>query len=408
MRHNMFKKIGLVLLFIAVTVGFGFALYRIIFGPPEPTEVPPEGVVNVPPGGLTPSAPGQQPGGQVPTGPPETEIPAVSPIADGGITQVTPVAPTSTRGATLTSDGGLNYYSRSDGKFYRMNADGTVSALSDRQFYNVDQATFSPAGDSAILEYPDGSNIYYDFGTQRQVTLPRHWEDFDFNPQGNQIVAKSIGIDPGNRFLITSNPDGSGAIPIQELGNNADKVKVAWSPNNQIVATAETGRPQGLDRQEIYFIGQHHENFRSLVVEGLNFQPQWSPDGEQLLYSTAASLSDWKPRLWVVDASGDNIGLNRRMINVDTWADKCTYADTETLYCAVPTELPRGAGLQPRVADNTPDELYRIDLVTGLQTRVAIPEGSHTVDQIMVAPDGSSLYFTDRGSGILNEVKLTP
>lgn len=403
----MLKKIGLVLFFIAVTIGFGFALYRIIFGPPA-EEIPPGEIVNVPPGGLPPAGEGLPPGVEVPVGPPELEIPAVSPIADGGITQVTPVAPVSTLGASLSTGGQLNYYNRQDGKFYRMNPDGTVSELSDRKFFNVDTATFSPTGNDAILEYPDGSNIYYDFVNDRQVTLPRHWEEFDFNPQGNQIVAKSIGIDQANRFLITSNPDGSGAIPIQELGDNADKVKVAWSPNNQIVATSETGRPFGVDRQEIYFVGKHHENFRSMIVEGLNFQPQWSPDGEQLLYSAAGSLSDYKPRLWIVDASGDNIGLNRRMINIDTWADKCTFADTETLYCAVPTELPRGAGLQPRVADNTPDELYRIDLVTGLQTRVAIPEGSHTVDQLMITPDGSSLYFTDNGSGILNEIKLTP
>jgi len=401
----MFKKIALVLLFIAITIGFGFLLYRIIFGPAA-EEVPPEVIVNVPPeGGLPPAAPGT-PGVVVP-GAPE-ELPAVSPIAEGGVTQVTPVAPTPTTGASLSTDGTLNYYNRADGKFYKLNADGTVTTLSDRQFFNVDNATFSPVGDTAILEYPDGSNIFYDFGTGKQVTLPRHWEEFDFNPNGSSIVAKSIGIDEANRFLITSNPDGSGAIPIQELGANADKVQVAWSPNNQIVATSTTGRPFGVDRREIYFIGQHQENFRSMIVEGLNFEPQWSPSGEQLLYSVAGSISDYKPRLWIVDASGDNIGLNRRMISVDTWADKCTFADTETLYCAVPTDLPRGAGLQPAVADDTPDEIYRIDLVTGLQTRVAIPEGSHTVETLMLTPDGSSLYFTDKGSGLLNEIKLTP
>jgi WD40 repeat protein len=405
----MFKRIALVLLFIAITVGFGFALYRIIFGPPEPVvEPPPDVITNVPPGGLTPAGEGPAIGEDVVTERPEVELPGVAQIADGGITQVNPIATAPTTSATLSSDGSISFYNRQDGKFYRMNDDGTVGSLSDKQFFNVDNATFDPAGSSAIIEYPDGSNIYYDFSTNKQVTLPRHWEDFDFSPQGNQIVAKSIGIDDGNRFLITSNPDGSGAIPIQELGNNANKVKVAWSPNNQIVATSETGRPFGVDRQEIYFVGKHHENFRSMIVEGLNFQPHWSPDGEQLLYSAASGLSNYKPRLWIVDAAGDNIGLNRRMINVDTWAEKCTFADVDTLYCAVPTDLPRGAGLQPAVADSTPDEIYRIDLVTGLQTRVAIPEGSHTVDSLMLTPDGSSLYFTDKGTGILNEIKLTP
>jgi len=405
----MFKRIGLIILFIAITIAIGFGLYFMIFGLPEPApEIPPEPPVNVPVG-LEPSEPAETtepPEGEEEVGLPEP--PAVSPIADGGVTQVTPVTPASTRSAMLNDSGELSYYNRNDGKFYRVQDDGTIVAMSDEVFYNVDEATFDPSGDSAILEYPDGSNIFYDFTTDTQVTLPQHWEDFDFSPQGTQIAAKSVGLDPSNRFVIVSNPDGSGAVPVQEMGQNQDEVIVDWSPNNQIVATATTGRKLGVDRHEVYFIGQHHENFRSLVVEGLNFQPKWSPTGEQLLYSSASNTSDWKPQLWIVDASGDDIGLNRRSISVETWAEKCTFSGTETLYCAVPRELPRGAGLQPRIADNTPDDIIKIDLVTGLQTSVAVPEGSHTIDSIMLTPDGENLYFTDKGTGQLNQIKLRP
>src|SRR5690606_15584135 len=101
-------------------------------------------------------------------------------------------------------------------------------------------------------------------------------EDFDFNPTGTQIVAKSLGVDPDSRFLVTVNADGSGARPFQELGQNADQVQVAWSPNNEVLATATTGRRLDVDRQEVYFLGQYGQNFKSMVVEGLNFQPQWA------------------------------------------------------------------------------------------------------------------------------------
>ncbi|OIO51669.1 MAG: hypothetical protein AUJ19_03820 [Parcubacteria group bacterium CG1_02_58_44] len=403
----MIKKIGLVLLFLAVTVGIGFALYRIVFGPLSPAEIPPGGedLVNVAPGGLPSAQPGTPTG--TPTGT-ETGLPnaQVSPVASGGLTKVTTIAPVPTSGAMLTSLGDLNYYNRNDGKFYRVLSDGTIQQLSGKTFFNVEQASFSPKGDTAIIEYPDGSNIFYDFNSDKQVTLPKHWQDFDFSPQGSSIVAKSIGLDPANRFLIISSPDGSNARPIQELGNNADKVQVAWSPNNQIVATATTGDKRGVDGQEVFFLGQNHENFRSIMVDGLDFRPSWAPDGERLLYSVAGSLSDYKPQLWIVDASGDDIGLNRRMLNVNTWSDKCTFAGTNMLYCAVPRDLPRGAGLQPTVADSTPDDIIGIDLTTGLQTQVAIPEGNHTVGSIMVTADHSKLLFTDRGSGMLNELRL--
>lgn len=400
------KKVLMALLMLVVVIAVGAALYFLFFvGPAVPPEEGEVGEVVTPGVGL----PTAQPGAPItPTAPPEIGLPEVDTVAQGGITAVTPVVPAATGSATLGTNGTLNYYNKGDGKFYRVMPDGTVKSLSNKAFINVDKATFAPNGNSAIIEYPDGANIFYDFNSGRQVTLPQHWEDFDFSPQGDRIISKSVGIDPDSRYLVTSAPDGSGARAFWELGENQDKVQVNWSPNNQIIATSETGRAFGLDRQEIYFVGLNNENFKSMVVEGLDFRPQWAPDGEQLLYSVAGSLSDWKPLLWVVDASGDNIGLNRRIVNVNTWADKCTYSGNDTLYCAVPTDLPRGAGLQPAVADTIPDEIYRIDMTTGLQTRVAIPEGNHTVEDIMITPDGSKLYFTDKGTGVLNEIKLQP
>lgn len=399
-----FKKIIGIILFIAVSIGIGFAIYTLFFK--EPVEV--VEVVNVNEagggGGLTPAQPG------VPVTPPTGGAaglpPGVSPIADGGITVVTPVAPVPTVGASISSNGQLNYYNRNDGKFYRLNNDGTTSSLSNKTFFNVSNAKFDPAGNKAIIEYPDGANVMFDFATNQQVTLPKHWEGFDFNPDGSQIVAKSVGLDPDARFLVVSNPDGSGARAVQELGSNQDKVETNWSPNNEIIATATTGRKFGVDRQEVYLLGQYGENFRSMIVEGLDFRPKWAPGGQQMVYSVAGSISDWKPQMWVVDAQGDNIGRNRRSIAINTWADKCTFADQDTMYCAVPNELPRGAGLQPAIADSTPDTIYKINLNTGLQTKIAEPEGQHTVGQIMLTPDKKTMYFTDKSSGVLNKIQL--
>lgn len=399
-----FKKALAVIAFIALTIGIGYAIFSLFFR--EEGELIEVVNVNEPTGvgGLTPAQPGVPvtPSVNGPVGLP----PGVSPVADGGVTVVTPVAPVPTIGASVSSGGQLNYYNRNDGKFYRINNDGTTSSLSNKTFFNVSNAKFDPAGNKAIIEYPDGANVLFDFATNQQVTLPKHWEGFDFNPTGTQIAAKSVGIDPDARFLVVSNPDGSGARAVQELGENQDKVEVNWSPNNEVIATATTGRKFGVDRQEIYLLGQYGENFRSMVVEGLDFRPKWAPGGQQMVYSVAGSTSDWKPQMWVVDAQGDNIGRNRRSIAINTWADKCTFSDQDTLYCAVPNELPRGAGLQPAIADSTPDTIYKINLNTGLQTKVAVPEGQHTVGQIMLTPDKKTLFFTDKGTGVLNKIQL--
>lgn len=401
-----FKKILVLLLLIVVTVGIGFGLYYLFFRSVvevEPTPI--EGVINAPPGTL----PEAEPGAPTPGTPDETgalPTPVVSPIANGGLTAVAPVAPVPTIGASVSSSGAMNYYNRGDGKFYRIQPDGSVKSLSNKVFFNASNATFDPQGNKSIIEYPDGSNILYDFNTSTQVTLPQHWENFSFSPEGDKIASKSIGLDPASRYVVVSNPDGSGARPVQEMGVNDDEVRVEWSPNNQIIATATTGRKSGVDEQEIYLIGQNQENFRSITVQGMDFRPQWSPTGDRLLYSVAGDSSDWKPQLWITDAQGDNIGRNRRSFAVNTWADKCTFSDSETIYCAVPDELPTGAGLQPTLSDGTPDSIFKINLTTGLQTRVAIPEGSHTVESIMLSPDKKTMFFTDKGSGTLNKIML--
>jgi len=351
------------------------------------------------------------PGAPAPVTPPAAELelpPGIDRVAQGGVTLTKPVVTTPTVGAALSAAGQINFYDRLDGKFYRMLPDGTVTALSGKEFHNVSSVAFNPQGDQAILEYPDGSNIYYDFTSGKQVTLPRHWESFDWNAGGDKIIAKSLGIDRDSRFLVIANPDGSNARAIQELGDNADKVIVDWSPNNQIVAWSQTGISSGTETKQIFAIGQNRENFKALYVEGLGFRPQWSPSGRQLLYSTASSLSDYKPMLWVCDASGDDIGNNRRSLPIYTWADKCVFASENEIYCAVPDELVTGAGLQPSLSDYTPDTIYRIDLTTGLQETVAIPEGRHTVGRLMLSPDGRRLYFTDKASGVINRIDLAP
>lgn len=402
------RKLLVLLLMIVVVGVVGFALWFLFFrNEAPPTVTPPDEPGVVDPGvGLQPAEPGT-PTPVEPTVPGELPT-GVSQTAQGGLTVVSPISTARAVSPSMGAAGDLSFYNSSDNKFYRVDASGNLVPLSNREFFNVDNATFDPIGTQAIIEYPDGSNIYYDFNRDRQVTLPAHWEDFDFAPDGNRIISKSIGLDQSNRFLVISNPDGSGVRPIQELGNNADKVTVAWSPNNQVVALSETGETYDIGSQEVYLLGQNNENFKSMVVAGLDFRPEWSPSGEQLLYSVAGEQNDWKPSLWVVDAAGDNIGRNRRNLNIETWAEKCAFADNSTLYCAVPDYLERGYGLQPGLADAIPDTIFRIDLNTGLRTQVAIPEGGQTVDRLMLTPDRQSLYFTETGSGFLNKIELAP
>ncbi|MFA5886335.1 MAG: hypothetical protein WC863_00990 [Patescibacteria group bacterium] len=407
---SRYKKLFLALGFLILVGLIGYLLWQVFFRPAAPlVPVNPdaENINGLPQAGLGTSTNNQAtgtgllPGGVTPSGPPNPNEP--SNLAVGGLTKTNSLVDSRSLNPTTAKDGGLQYYNQDDNRFYKIDKNGQVSLLSDKVFYNVENVVWANSRDKAILEYPDGHKIVYNFQTKEQVTLPSHWQNFSFSPDSQQIVAKSLGLDPENNWLIVSGDDGSKAKTIENIGSNDKTVYPAWSPNKQIIALYTQG--VDFDRQEIFFVGLNGENFKSTLIEGRGLRSQWSTSGDRLLYSVYSSSNNMNPSLWVVDAAGDTINQNRRRINLNTWADKCTFASNTEVYCAVPENLPEGAGLFPELADKTKDNLYKVNLDNGTKELIAVPDGTFNISQI-IAPSGDYLYFTDKKTGQIYQVRL--
>ncbi len=401
------RKILAVLLFSVSIFGIGGALYFTFFRAPTPPAAPAVVSSVAPSGALPSSVPG------APTAAPSpgagAPLPTPSPVAAGGPTATTLLTQAPVADTTLNGNGAsMNYYDRTDGHFYTIDANGNVQSLSDKSFPQVSSVAWNKTGSKAVLTFPDDSKIVYDFANQKQVTLPSQWQDVSFSPIGDQLEAKDMALDPQNRWLVTSNADGSNVRAIQDLGDNADSVTVSWSPNDQVVAFAKSpSLPQdSLYRQSLVPIGKNNENFQALTVEGLGFQPQWSPGGSQLLYSVSGDFSNGKPLLWITDATPNTMDQNRRSLGLNTWADKCTFASSATLYCAVPTSLPDQAGLQRVLFRTNPDQLYKVDVATGQTSLVAAPQGGVAMENLQVSKDGGTLFFTDASTQQLERIRL--
>ncbi len=414
------KKLLFLCLFIIAVIGIAVVLYFLFFraitpNTPGTTTAPGTGnslprasdgspdIAGQPITGTLPGA-GANPGsvavGEIPTLPGTTLLPDAPKVSILAQNVRLPIA------TSRTDGNGVRFYDPADGKFYSVLDDGTRIALSENVFPNVDKVTWGNKSEKAVIGFPDGSQVIYDFAQDKQTTIPRYWQELQFSPDDDQVVAKSLGTSPTNRFLIIANTDGSDPRPIEEMGNNQDKVMVSWSPNNQTVAFSRTGDPLGANREQILLVGKNQENFRGLIVEGRGFTPNWSPDGSQLLYSVWNSDGGYHPTLWLSGASGDQVNANRRRMDVETWADKCTWVNTTTVICGVPKSMPDGAGLQRSLFDTGPDMLLKLDLANGQMTPIQDPGQNVVVRSVRASADGSHVFVTDGNSGQLIKVRI--
>ncbi|MFC1598865.1 hypothetical protein ACFL2U_02585 [Patescibacteria group bacterium] len=415
------KKIALITGFLIIVAVLGFAIYYFLFRPlffvPEEPVTP---TVTLPPTtGLPPIAPATNVSipsllnqvsalpSELPTTTDRPTIPGpeISEVAIGGLTTYTTLETNPSQQPTLANNGrDLIYYEKDSGFFYQMDSDGNKQLFSDATFKNVENITWAGDNSKAVLEYPDGSNIIYDFNKKASVTLPKHWEDFTFSNTNDQIAFKDMRIDPENRYIAISDTNGTAYQPVEKLGDKDDDVYVSWAPNNKYIALYK----EGLDfnRSVVYPVGFNRENYKSFRVEGSDFRHEWSPSGNKILYSVFNSRSGYNPTLWVANSNPELLGTGRTKLEIDTWADKCTFADEGTIYCAVPKKMSVGTGFNQTIADNTPDEIYKIDILTGTKELVAEPLYSTTVEQMVVSEDKSTLFWLEKNTGQIKKLNL--
>ena len=71
----------------------------------------------------------------------------------------------------------------------------------------------------------------------------------------------------------------------------------------------------------------------------------------------------------------------------------------------MPRSLPEGAGISPAIAAGTPDDLYKIDLTTGLKTTIPTG-GDYSIGNLSYDEANKRLLFGDQNQSGVFEVKL--
>lgn len=405
------KQILLVVVFVIGTVLMAWVVWAVLLRPLNQPRVNENQNMNTP--GVNGTLPNINDSTGLTNRPPASNtnqtLPTISTVAAGGETLETQIVDHGT--ASLHGGAsGVQFYDEQDQRFYRLDPNGNAVRLSDQQFFEATDVTFSPTGDQAIISYPDSYHILYNFNNGQQVTLPKEMNEFSFSNDGRQIAFEyEVEGAQEQNFIGISNPDGTNIQAVEPLGEKEVDVSIEYAPHQEVVATYREG--VDADRQEVFFIGKNNENFPSLKTNGRNFEGRYTPNGRQMLYSVYNADSNYQPELHIVNAQGNQIGSGNFNLGIKTWSDKCAFGSGTTIYCGVPMNLERGAGLYRELADDNPDELIRIDTTTGQHQRIAIPvdaarKQSATIDQLVVSEDESMLYYTDARSRELKAIRL--
>lgn len=392
---SKWKRIILAIIIMLMALGAAWGIYWLFFKPlVQPPVIEP----------TTPTTTGQLPpigpAGPLPVTPTTTlRLPIIPNDGVGPYLATASPVTEAIKGAALSGDGnGLQYYDASRRQFVKMGTDGKIIPLSSNKFYGVSGVTWSAQGDKAILQYPDGKNILFDFHKQQQSTLPSQMQDFNFDSTGQKLASLYVGATTEEQWLVVSDPDGNNIQLIEPIAGAVDKFQVSWSPNGQAVALFH----ETIDgeSQQIIPVGREGENFKSFIAPGRGFVGQWSEGGDKLLYSVYNTQSLDRPQLYLTDGNISSFGSSGQALGLMTSADRCNFSGT-TVFCSAYDNPPALISHYPELGYGQPQSVWRLDLNSGTRTRLgALPSGMDG-GRVFTSTDGQNVYIEDALTGRL-------
>jgi len=112
----------------------------------------------------------------------------------------------------------------------------------------------------------------------------------DLKTRKNTILAK-------NGEVMDYYPYGTGY-----LRSFADAAR--WSPDGKMIVYVE--EDGGTDYSQITIMDEDGKNKRIIVSEGIPFEPSWSPDGLEIVYTKSLAKFRSNPEVFLINADGTN------------------------------------------------------------------------------------------------------
>ncbi|MFA6253768.1 MAG: hypothetical protein WC640_00685 [Candidatus Paceibacterota bacterium] len=218
------------------------------------------------------------------------------------------------------------------------------------------------------------------------------------NSQMLSVNISSLAISPDGSKFFTLEPTVNGTVGYINdwTGKNKKKTwsfpfsdwQITWPKAN--IISLQT-RASANDLGYLYFLDLNTGNFTKILSGVPGLTAKVSPDGQKIIFSRS-SLGKFE--LYSYDAASKKISLS----GVNTLPEKCTWADNDIFYCAVPRSIPSSLYPDNWYQGKTAftDDIWKIDLKQKTTVLLIPIKSSYDLVNLVIAPKRGWLYAINK------------
>ncbi len=290
------------------------------------------------------------------------------------------------------------FYKKDGGGLFVVDFNGkNQEKISNLTVVGLIDALWTRAGDRASVFYLDQEILksFVQIGTSSVTALPQDLKSFSWSPDGKSLAY----LVKKNNELSLVIADSAGRNPRTVYTTPIADAQLSWITSDRI---AFQTAPSGLAEGFLFVFSRSNGILSRILGPVFGLTSFWSPDGSQVLTaSTEANGRNLK--MIIYDASGKAVFS----ITPPTLPEKCFWASTTLLYCAVPQNNLANTVWPDdylRGELNTSDRILLIDIK---EKKVGeIYNSDFDISDLRVTKNQDYLFFIDRKNGTPWSLKL--
>lgn len=298
------------------------------------------------------------------------------------------------------------YYSKTNGIVWENDFENkSPRSITNVVIPDIISAVWSPDRTLTISAYQEKGavkKVLFDFISRKASQLDARIKSINFAQDQNKVAYQMIDSATDTNAIYTSDPDGLNSKNI--FSTRSENLKIYW-PAKDMMAFATS--PSGLVHGSAFTkkISDLSSGLSKLASGIYGLTIKFSPKGDKVLYSQTDQYGH-TPRLSLIK---NEIAQN---LNINTLSDKCAFAESGNIYCAVPRVINGSLVLPDDFYKNTADfsdVFFKIDASVNRSAMLLDPRDfkyDFNASDIIISPNEDYLIFINKKDGLLYSIRL--